>query len=170
MSFFSGFSLKYEQELFYEFLKVGDFTVSGFSLGAIDAFEYVKNTDKRVDTLQLFSPSFFQDKDEKYKRLQTISYKKNRDSYEKEFLKNIAFPSSKNMDKYYKKDTLDSLVKLLNYEWKKEELQKLKDKKINIEVYLGEDDKIIDTKKAYNFFKEYATVFYIKQRGHILHG
>jgi len=74
--YFSGFSLKGEKELFKDYIIENDFTVSGFSYGAQKAFEYVLNTDNRVDLLQLFSPAFFQDKDKKYKRLQLMFFKK----------------------------------------------------------------------------------------------
>jgi pimeloyl-ACP methyl ester carboxylesterase len=166
--YFSGFSLKDEGELFKEYLIEGDFTVSGFSLGAIEAFEYVLNADDRIDRLQLISPAFFQTKDKKFKRLQTINYKKNQEAYEKEFLKNIAYPSSIDLDRYFKKDTLISLERLLNYEWMENELKKVRDRGVDIEIYLGSKDKIIDAKKAFDFFKKYATVYYIKEKGHIL--
>jgi len=55
-TFFSGFMFKNEKKCFKEFLKDSQFTVSGFSLGAILAFEYVlANPNKRIDILQLFS-------------------------------------------------------------------------------------------------------------------
>ena len=170
VNFFSGFSFTHEVELFDSYLKKSDYSVSGFSLGAVKAFEYVLGTTKRVDTLQLFSPAFFQDRDKKFIRLQTISYQKNQAEYEKQFLKNIAYPSNYDMRKYYKKDNLNSLEKLLNFTWKREELERLKSKGVYLEVYLGEKDKIIDSLKAKEFFKTYATVYLIKEGGHILHG
>lgn len=50
----------------------------------------------------------------------------------------------------------------------KKKLQKLLDKGIKIEVYLGGVDKIIDSSKAREFFKNFATVYYIKEKGHLL--
>lgn len=168
VNFFSGFSLCSDVELFEAYLKRGAYSVSGFSLGAVRAFEYVKNSNDRIDTLQLFSPAFFQERDEKFKRLQMISYQKNSQSYEKLFLKNIAYPSTHDMTRYFKKDSLESLQKLLEFRWETSELTALKERGIHIEVYLGGEDKIIDSKKAYDFFKEYATVYFIKEGGHIL--
>jgi len=168
VNFFSGFSLWREEELFESYLKKSQYTVSGFSLGAVRAFEYVQNNSARIDTLQLFSPAFFQDKSEKFKRLQTISYQKNSDAYEKLFLENIAYPSTHDMKSYFKKDTLESLQKLLEFTWEPSALMELKKRGIHIEVYLGGEDKIIDSKKAYDFFKNYATVYFIKEGGHIL--
>ena len=170
MSFYSGFSLEREEALFDEFRKCGNFVVSGFSLGAIRAFEFVFETKLRVDTLQLFSPAFFQNTDEKFKRLQIISYQKNQKAYEEQFLKNIAYPSTKDMKKYFNNSDRNSLQELLSFIWEKEKLKELKDRGVEIEVYLGGKDKIIDTKIAYDFFKNYATVYFIKKGGHILHG
>jgi len=37
--YFSGFSLIKDDELFQEYREINDFTISGFSYGAIKAFE-----------------------------------------------------------------------------------------------------------------------------------
>lgn len=166
--YFSGFSLKDEKELFNEYLIENNFTVSGFSYGAIKAFEYVLNTDKRVDILQLFSPAFFQTQDKRFKRTQLMFFKKDENSYCENFLENIAFPSKFNMSKYFQKGTLEELDELINYTWDETLFQSIVDKEIKIEVYLGVEDKIIDANKACEFFKQFATVYYIKNKGHIL--
>jgi RNA recognition motif-containing protein len=44
----------------------------------------------------------------------------------------------------------------------------LLEKNIKIEVFLGQLDKIIDAQAVYDFFKPYATVYFIKNSGHIL--
>jgi hypothetical protein len=167
-SFYSGFSLKGEKELFSDFLIENDFTVSGFSYGAIKAFETAFNSSKRVDKLQLFSPAFFQSQDEKFKRMQLMFFKKDEETYCKNFLKNVASPSDINMNVYFQKGDIKELEELLYYVWDKAKLQSLIDKGIEIEVYLGEQDKIVDSKKAMDFFKEFATVYFIKKSGHIL--
>jgi pimeloyl-ACP methyl ester carboxylesterase len=170
VNFFSGFSLDGESALFSSYIKEGPYTVCGFSLGAIDAFEYALNSTDRIDTLQLFSPAFFQDSSEKFKRVQTLNYKRDRESYEMNFLKNISYPSDIDMRAYFKPDNIESLEKLLNYVWEKDGVEQLKSKGVLIEVYLGGKDKIIDSQKAYDFFKEFATLYFIKEGGHILHG
>ncbi len=166
--YFSGFSLVNEKTLFSDYLIENDFTVSGFSYGSIQAFEAVYATKKRVDLLQLFSPAFFQDKDKKYKRMQLMFFKKDSTAYCENFLKNIALPSSLDMQTYFKQGSYEELETLLIYEWDKEKLQELVNRGIQIEVYLGSDDKIIDATKAHEFFKEFATSYYIKNAGHIL--
>ena len=74
--YFSGFCFFEESELFEEYLIKNDFTFYGFSYGAIKAFEEALNSQKRVDTLQLFSPAFFQNYDDKFKRTQLMYFKK----------------------------------------------------------------------------------------------
>lgn len=165
--YFSGFSLENEKELFKEYLEVSDFTVSGFSYGAIKALEYVLDLEKRVDKLQFFSPAFFNDKDVKFKRMQLMFFKKDAKAYCDTFLKNCGFTVEQS-NNYFKMGSYEELDELLNYEWSKEKLQKLNDKNIILEVFLGEKDKIIDSSKALDFFKEFGEVYYIKEKGHIL--
>ena len=165
--YFSGFSLKGEKELFKDYIIENDFTVSGFSYGAQKAFEYILNTDNRVDLLQLFSPAFFQDKDKKYKRLQLMFFKKDSQTYCDNFLTNCGF-SKELASKYFEEGTFEELEELLTYEWDQEKLQKLVDKNIKIEIYLGSDDKIIDANVALEFFKQFGEVYFIKEKGHIL--
>jgi len=166
--YFSGFSLQNEKELFKDYLKNSSYEVAGFSYGAIKAFEYALTPTKRIDTLTLLSPAFFQDKDKKFKRVQLISFKKDKQSYMKNFLKNISYPCTKGMDKYFREESIKELQELLNYTWEIEKLEKLQKKGTDIRIHLGASDKIIDAKKAYEFFKPFATVYYYKDKGHIL--
>ena len=165
MTYFSGFCLKNESELFEEITCRGDFCVVGFSYGAQKALEYVFTCKERIDTLQLISPAFFMDKSEKYKKLQTIAFRKNSDLYCKNFLENV---TKKDLSKYFKKGSLEELKELLFYEWDREKLNEINKRGIELEVYLGEDDRIINPKQAKEFFQEFATIYYIKDKGHIL--
>ena len=166
--YFSGFCFFYESELFDEYLEKSDFTVCGFSYGAIQAFEEVLNSNQRVDKLQLFSPAFFQTSNDKFKRMQLMFFKKDANSYCENFLKNVLNPTNKDISKYFQMGTFEELEELLNYVWSEEKLQRLVDKGTIIEVYLGEVDKIIDSQKAKEFFRNFATVYYIKEKGHLL--
>lgn len=171
MQFFSGFSLQNEQYLFEAFIKKSDLSVCGFSYGAIKAFEYVQEcleTSKRVDTLQLFSPAFFQTKDQKFKRLQLMSYKKNKELYLENFIGSCFAPYEKKIVELNENDTIDDLQKLLEYEWDLQELQKIVDAGVVLEVYLGFEDKIIDAEGAYRFFRQVANVTSIKKANHFL--
>lgn len=146
--YFSGFCFENESELFSEYLIKNDFTVSGFSYGAIKAFEEVYNSNQRVDRLQLFSPAFFQTQDKKYKRMQLMFFNKDANAYCENFLKNVVSPTNTNISKYFSMGTAQELEELLNYEWSEEKLQELVNRGTKIEVYLGSEDKIIDSLKA----------------------
>ncbi len=167
-NFFSGFCFENESELFNEYLEKGVFSFSGFSYGAQKAFEYALNTTSRIDTLQLLSPAFFQNKDEKYKRMQLMFFKKDLTSYCETFIKNVVGNSTKTVEQYFVQGSYEQLNDLLHYVWEKEKLERLISKGTKIEVFLGGKDEIIDSAAAYEFFKEFATVYYIKDAGHIL--
>jgi hypothetical protein len=165
--YFSGFSLQNEQELFDEYLLQNDFTLSGFSYGCVKLIDHALKCDTRIDKIQFFSPSYFNDKDEKFKRMQLMFFKKDATSYANNFLKNCGF-SEETQNKYFSLGTFEELKELLYYEWQKEKLQALKDKGIEIETYLGGEDKIIDSKEALEFFRKFGDVYFIKDAGHIL--
>ncbi len=166
--YFSGFCFFEESELFKDYIIKNDFTVSGFSYGAVKAFEDVLNSKNRVDKLQLFSPAFFQTQNEKFKRTQLMYFKKDTNAYCQTFLSNVLYPLPVDISKYFKQGLIEELQELLYYEWCEEKLQKLINKGVKIEVYLGGNDKIIDASKAQEFFKKFATVYYIKEKGHLL--
>ena len=167
-NYFSGFCFLNESELFGEYRIENDFTISGFSYGAIKAFEEALNTSKRVDKLQLFSPAFFQNYDDKFKRTQLMYFKKDPNAYCENFLKNVKSPSSKDISKYFNLGNYEELKELLYYEWNEEKLQRLLEKGTKIEVYLGANDKIVQTKDIKEFFVNFASVYYIKEKGHLL--
>ncbi len=170
MKFFSGFCLNNEIDLFKEFLIPSDFTVAGFSKGAIEAFNYALGSKRRIDRLQLLSPAFFQNKNDKFKRLQLIHFKKDKQKYIENFLKNVAYPSKIDMQNFLNECDIRDLEFLLEYRWIKNDLKNLTNRGVLIEVYLGEKDKIVDSKAASEFFKDFATVYFIKKAGHILKG
>ena len=169
MKYFSGFCLCHEEALFEPYLIQSDMTVAGFSYGAIKAFEYALSATHRIDTLQLFSPAFFMDKDAKFKKLQTLSFSKNPHAYCDNFLTNVTAPSTINISSYFEQGNLEALSELLHYTWEPSKLQALVDKGIVIEVYVGECDAIINALAVKEFFVPFATVYYFKSVGHILH-
>ncbi|MCF6173817.1 MAG: pimelyl-ACP methyl ester esterase BioV [Campylobacteraceae bacterium] len=168
MKFFSGFCFQNESRLFDEYLEQNDFCVTGFSYGAIKAFEYALNCSNRIDKLQLFSPAFFQDKSEKFKKLQSMHFAKDSEKYIEDFLKKVLNSSIFDIKKYYKKGTNEELKELLGYVWSIDKLNTLKQKGTNIEVYLGENDRIINSNSALEFFKPFAQIYYIKNTNHLL--
>ena len=95
-------------------------------------------------------------------------FKKDANSYCEGFLQNVIYPLSLDISKYFKLGRSQELQELLYYEWSEEKLQSLVLKGTKIEVYLGAKDKIVDAKKAKEFFEKFATVYYIKEKGHLL--
>lgn len=171
MKFYSGFSLKNEQHFFGTYISHSEYAVCGFSYGAIKAFRYVKEQlalKKRVDTLQLLSPAFFSAKDEKFKKLQLLGYRKSRELYLNEFTKSCFLPYKEKKVEHNSTDSIEELQELLYYEWSQDELQYLVKKGVKIEVYLGGEDKIIDVEASREFFLQVATVTYIKNANHLL--
>jgi hypothetical protein len=167
MTFYSGFSLTNDRHFFEPFLRESDYTVAGFSYGAIKAALHAANSTTRIDTLQLFSPAFFQTKKSSFKRLQLTSFSTDRQSYLHRFIEGC-FAPCRVQEVQIQTGTIDELEELLNFVWDDELMQKITDKGIEIEVYLGLEDAIIDASEAKLFFLPYATVTAIRRGNHFL--
>lgn len=167
MKFFSGFALKGDQRFFESFLLKSDYTVAGFSYGAIKAARYAAEAHERIDTLQLFSPAFFQTKKESFRRLQMGGYLKDPESYIDAFIGSCFAPYAC-LDVDLGTHNADELHELLYFVWESDLIKAIRDKGICIEVYLGLEDRIIDAAGAREFFLPYATVTSIKQGNHFL--
>jgi len=168
MKFFSGFALKNDRYLCEKYLIDSEFNVAGLSFGAIKAVEYALNCTSRIDTIQLFSPAFFQEKSEKFKRTQLLYFSKDSTLYIDNFLKNCFYPSSVDDKIEMNSAKKDDLEKLLKYNFSKEALDTLNQRGIRIEVYLGFEDKIVDTKRASEFFIINCDIFWLQKVGHFL--
>jgi len=170
MKFFSGFSLESEEYLFSEYIDKSTYSICGFSYGAIKAIdatlEMIENS-QRVDRLQLFSPAFFQTKEQKFKRLQLMSYKKSKLLYLKQFMKGCFAPYEEKIVKTIETD-ISELQELLEYEYSLDKLKNIEANGVTIEVYLGSKDAIIDVEGAREFFLKVATVTFIKEANHFL--
>jgi hypothetical protein len=167
MIFYSGFSLTNDRRFFEPFLRESDYTVAGFSYGAIKAALHAANSANRIDTLQLFSPAFFQTKKPSFKRLQLTSFSTDSQSYLHRFIEGC-FAPCKVQEVEMKMGTVHELDELLNFVWDNDLMQKIVDKGIKIEVYLGLEDTIIDALGAKEFFLPYATVITIRRGNHFL--
>ena len=170
MKYFNGFSLQNEECLFKEYLTDDAFTVAGFSYGAQQAFEYAYTNNKRIDRLILLSPAFFQTQKASFVRTQLRYFEAGQEAYVKHFLENISYPSNVNLAPYLNIGTKDELDALLSYVWEEEKIQTLLDKGTTIEVFLGEEDKIINVKDTHAFFRKQCITYSMKNCGHILKG
>lgn len=167
MRFFSGFSLRGDRHFFDPYLRNSEYTVAGFSYGAIKAARYAADSAERIDTLQLFSPAFFQTKKESFRRLQVGGYLKDPQGYLDVFLENCFAPCPAEETEEGEHDA-DALHDLLYFVWDIELMERIRAKGIRIEVYLGLEDRIIDVQGAREFFIPYATVASIKGANHFL--
>ncbi len=168
MRYFSGFSLTGEEQCFFQnYLCYSEYCVSGFSYGAIKAFEYVCNTNKRIDRLQLFSPAFFQNRNKRFQRLQLQGFQKDSDTYIHQFTSNC-FAPFKCQNITIKRGSYDELYELLTYQWDHQRLKQLMHSGVIIEVYVGSSDAIIDADIVAAFFQPFSTVFMINGASHLL--
>ena len=159
MKYFSGFCLKNEKDLFKEYLEEGEFVVAGFSYGAQKALDYVLSCNERVDKLQLLSPAFFT-YPQKIIDLNINAFKLNKHKYIENFMKKAGFFN----ENYICECSENDLYDLFTFDWEK--IDALKN--VKIEIFLGEFDKIIALKSAFDFFKQYGDVYLIKKANHFL--
>ena len=167
MTFFSGFALKDEAHFFSDLIIESDFSVVGFSYGAIKAIEYALTCNRRIDRLYLLSPAFFETKSERFKTLQLRAFDKNSSLYIQNFIANCFSPYEVEevaLDEPKK----ESLEQLLYYVYSHEKLDTLVQRGVEIITYIGGSDTIIDAKGAKAFFVEYGKVYYIKEANHFL--
>ena len=167
MVYFSGFSLKNESSFFDPYLKKSAFNVAGFSYGAIKACKYTLTCKSRIDTLQLYSPAFFQTKPDRFKRLQLIGYDKDKEQYLQNFMQSCFAPYAMRECEHVE-TTESELSELLYYEYLPEMLEQIIERGIVIEVFLGQEDQIIDSVGAKEFFLPFATTYLIKDANHFL--
>lgn len=167
MIFYSGFSLINDQRFFESHLIHSDFTVAGFSYGAIKAARYAADSLTRIDTLQLFSPAFFQTAKNSFKRLQLSAFVSDAQIYRDKFIQGCFAPCEvQHLD--VKMGTVEELEEVLYFVWDDTLMKKILDKGIRIEVYLGMKDHIIDASAARDFFRTFATVTSMPQANHFL--
>lgn len=157
-----------EEVFFNDYLIDSSVVVAGFSYGAIEAVEYALESSERIDRLILLSPAYFQNKKPSFARMQLRYFDSNKEKYIENFLANVAHPQKMNLAPYLSVGSKDQLEKLLTYKWESKKLQTLLDRGITIEVFLGGEDKIMDTNDAFDFFSSCVTTYFFKKAGHLL--
>lgn len=170
MRYFSGFSLEGEEALFEAYLDESVYCVGGFSYGAQQAFDYVYSCQERIDKLLLFSPAFFQTKKPSFTRTQLRYFNQNNQDYMAQFLKNTAYPANPDaLEGYLQIGKSEELGALLDYTWNTKMIDEIIERGTSVEVFLGREDKIIDSDKALVFFgSSKAMIYSIKGAGHLL--
>jgi len=169
VKYFNGFSLEKEETFFTEYMTTDVTAIVGFSYGAQKAFEYVYTSKERIDTLILLSPAFFQTEKTSFIRSQLRYFEAGREAYVKQFLLNVTYPSTIDLSPHVKVGEKKELEALLTYTWDRSKIQAVLDRGTTIEVFLGKEDKIIDSAKALEFFS-LTTTYFIKNAGHLLQG
>jgi hypothetical protein len=165
--FYHGFALENEEHFFEPYFYGDEYTVAGFSYGAIKAAYYAAHASHRIDTLQLFSPAFFQTKSESFRKLQMGGYVRNPQMYIERFKESCFapyFPKNIEMAQHNEQE----LHELLYFTWTHELIELIRSKGIVIEVFLGLDDCVIDVLGAKDFFLPFATVTSIRLGNHFL--
>ncbi len=166
--FYSGFSLKNEGSFFERYLENSEYTVAGFSYGAIKAAIHASEATKRIDTLQFFSPAFFQTKKESFKRLQMGAFLKSKDEYIDNFLRTCFVPYEVQEVELDEDASEAQLRELLYFQWTQELMDSIVSKGIRVEVFLGLEDRVIEIQGAREFFLRFATVTSIRTGNHFL--
>ena len=168
MHYFGGFSLRGEAPFFHDYIEEDDFTVAGFSYGAQRAFEYALGCEDRIERVILLSPAFFQNRAPGFSRLQLQAFRRDKASYLSRFMRNVAYPTSIDLSNYLDGGTEEELEALLNYRWERAKISALLERGTDIEVFLGDRDRIIESEAAFAFFSSLTTSYLVKGAGHLL--
>ncbi len=176
MIFFSGFGFKNEMDIFCDILELyaksldstinPPYIIAGFSYGSQKAIDYSLSATHRINSIILLSPAFFNDKDLPFKEKQIRQFNNNKNIYMQYFLKNAGF-----IEEYRRfltmRDVKD-LHNLLYYRFNSLDLLKLSKRGVKIDVYIGENDNIINVESAIDFFKDSCVVHLKRHSNHFL--
>jgi len=170
MTYFNGFCLLGEEALFEDYLSKSDYCVAGFSYGAQQAFDYVYESTRRIERLILLSPAFFQNQKPSFNRTQLRYFDAGEEAYIQEFLSNVSYPKPSNtLENYLVVGTKVQLQSLLEYQWDKEKIKELIARGTVIEIFMGKEDKIVNTAEVLAFFDSTKCISYtLKNSGHLL--
>lgn len=165
--FYSGFCLDGEEELFHEFLpQYGDSFVAGFSYGSIAALRRALS-DTAANKLILLSPAYYAHKDKTFKEAQLAAFLADAALYRLKLLKKSGL-SMEDGEKYGKDGTAEELKELLYFDWNRAAFDTLAQRGVKIEVFIGENDRVVEPDASAGFFEEFATVYRLKNKNHIL--
>lgn len=164
--FYSGFCLHGEESLFDMYLPAfGDF-VGGFSYGSIGALKHALE-DESVKSLILLSPAYYAHKDREFKEAQLSAFRANPALYKQKLLKKSGL-TDEERELYGQDGTVQELRELLFFDWSGEELTSLAKRGVRIEVFIGSGDRVVDPQPSHDFFVQFAKVYMLENKNHIL--
>lgn len=189
--YFSGFGFANESALFgapsavRECLDMREYDVVGFSYGAQKAVRYALHSTRPIRRLSLLSPAFFHSMPTRRKEAEIRLFAANPTRYLQGFLQQAlsgatdASEAQRELALPYfclaapesiRTKVLESdLRALLFYTFCADELAQIRERGIEIEVFLGEKDRIVSAAEARDFFAPLATrLFWVQGVGHLL--
>jgi len=164
--FYSGFCLNGEEGLFDEFLPSFGEYVAGFSYGSIAALRFAAQ-NKEVTKLILLSPAYYTHKSADFKEAQIAAFEADPALYRLKLLKKSGLREEEGK-RYGALGTSAQLRELLYFDWSASEIVSLFERGVKIEVFIGGNDRVVEPEASAEFFRRYATVYYLKNKNHIL--
>lgn len=164
--FYSGFCLSGEEGLFDEFLPSFGEYAAGFSYGSIAALKFAAQ-NKDVTKLILLSPAYYTHKDADFKEAQIAAFEADPELYRLKLLKKSGLREDEG-ERYGIPGTSAQLRELLYFDWGDSEIASVVDKGVKIEVFIGGGDRVVEPEASAEFFRRYGSVYYLKNKNHIL--
>lgn len=164
--FYSGFCLCGEEEIFHEYLPAFGSHVSGFSYGAIEALKYALK-EQSVKNLILLSPAYYAHKEDAFKEAQLTAFANDKELYRLKLLKKSGF-EERERELYAKEGAYEELSELLYFDWSAAGLETIADRGVNIEVFIGSADRVVEPEASAEFFGRFAKVYTLDNKNHIL--
>lgn len=164
--FYSGFCLSGEEGLFDSYLPAfGDF-VAGFSYGSIKAVKHALENES-VKNLLLLSPAYYSHKTDDFRDTQIAAFEADPELYKLKLLKKSGLKEEEGQ-RYGKDGTIAELKELLYFDWDCAGLDALRQRGVRVEVFIGSADRVVESIPSQDFFAEYAKVYLLEGKNHIL--
>lgn len=164
--FYSGFCLNGEEGLFDEFLPSFGEYIAGFSYGSIAALKFAAQ-NKDVAKLILLSPAYYTHKSADFKEAQIAAFETDPALYRLKLLKKSGL-SEEEGKRYGIPGTSAELRELLYFDWNASEIASVSHRGVKIEVFIGGNDRVVEPEASAEFFRQYGSVYYLKNKNHIL--
>lgn len=143
----------------------GEF-VAGFSYGSIAATRYAL-AHEDVKRLILLSPAYYTHKDDEFRSVQLTAFEADSDLYALKLLKKSGL-SAEDGAKYGQQGTKEQLRELLYFDWNMAGLDELVQRGVSIEVFIGDNDRVVEPLVSKEFFEKFAKVYMLENKNHVL--